>query len=472
MKSFIMFLLLSVLFLGGCSEPLSVKNNFEEPEFKNVTVHDPSVIQSEGSFYIIGSHLGFAKTKDLIQWEQLSTSVPNSKLFSNVYDELAESFEYAKTKTLWAGDIIQLDDGKFYMYYTAAEGSTPLSTLGVAVSDHVEGPYEDLGIILKSGSIKEDGQMHDATVEPNVIDPHVFYDKDNYLWMVYGSYSGGIYILKMDEATGKPEPNQEYGKKLLGANHSRIEAPYILYSPETSYYYLFLSFGGLDANGGYNIRVARSKNPDGPYIDAKNQDMIEAKGAVGSFFDDKAIEPYGAKLMGNFILDSNEIFSTAGYISPGHNSAFYDPKLNKYFLFFHTRFPNRGEEHEVRVHQFFFNEKDWPVIAPLRYAGETIQMYTENQVFGKYQFVNHGTDITNDIKETQSIELKKNGKISGELTGSWKIKDGESASLIIDDIEYNGVFLSQWNDYENKSTITFTGMSSSGVSVFGIRTIN
>lgn len=471
MKYFIMFLLLSTLFLEGCSETESVDYNFEEPQFKNVTVHDPSVIFVNDYFYAIGSHLGFAKSKDLIQWEQLSTSVPTNTLFTNVYKELAESFEYAKTKTLWAGDIIQLKDGKFYMYYTAAEGSTPLSTLGIAISDQVEGPYKDIGIILKSGAIKENGKMHDATTEPNVIDPHVFFDDEDQLWMVYGSYSGGIYILKMNESTGKPEPNQGYGKKLLGANHSRIEAPYILYSPETKYYYLFLSFGGLDANGGYNIRVARSKKPDGPYVDAKNQDMIEAKGAVGSFFDDKAIEPYGAKLMGNFILDSNEIFSTAGYVSPGHNSAYYDSKLNKYFLFFHTRFPNRGEEHEVRVHQFFFNEKDWPVIAPLRYAGETIQMYTENQVFGKYQFVNHGTDITSAIKETQSIELKKNGKISGELTGSWKINDSESASLIIDDIEYNGVFLSQWNDYENKTTITFTGMSSSGVSVFGIRTI-
>ena len=40
-----------------------------------------------------------------------------------------------------------------------------------------------------------------------------------------------------------------YGKHLLGGNHSRIEAPYIQYNSETGYYYLFTSFGGLDANG-------------------------------------------------------------------------------------------------------------------------------------------------------------------------------------------------------------------------------
>jgi len=33
--------------------------------------------------------------------------------------------------------------------------------------------------------------------------------------MVYGSYSGGIYILKMNPSTGKQYPGQGYGKKLL-----------------------------------------------------------------------------------------------------------------------------------------------------------------------------------------------------------------------------------------------------------------
>ena len=120
-----------------------------------------------------------------------------------------------------------------------------------------------------------------ATKHPNVVDPDVFYDKNGNLWMVYGSYSG-IYILRMDESTGKPYAGRGYSKKLLGMNHSRIEAPYMLYSPETDYYYMFLSFGGLDANGGYNIRVCRSKNPDGPFLDASGKDMINCRGAAGT----------------------------------------------------------------------------------------------------------------------------------------------------------------------------------------------
>ena len=114
---------------------------------------------------------------------------------------------------------------------------------------------------------------------PNTVDPDVFFDQAGKLWMVYGSYSGGIFILELDRATGFPLPSQGYGKKLIGGNHSRIEGAFILFSPESDYYYMFLSFGGLDANGGYNIRLGRSRNPDGPYFDAAGNELTERGGA-------------------------------------------------------------------------------------------------------------------------------------------------------------------------------------------------
>ena len=67
----------------------------------------------------------------------------------------------------------------------------------------------------------------------------------------------------------------------MGGNHARIEGAYVLYSPQSQYYYLFCSFGGLDAAGGYNIRVSRSRSPDGPYVDGAGTDMATVKGAAG-----------------------------------------------------------------------------------------------------------------------------------------------------------------------------------------------
>src|SRR5699024_9546350 len=63
----------------------------------------------------------------------------------------------------------------------------------------------------------------------------------------------------------------------VGGNHARIEAPYILHSEQTGYYYLLLTFGGLDADGGYNILVARSRDVAGPYLDPMGQDLREAR---------------------------------------------------------------------------------------------------------------------------------------------------------------------------------------------------
>ena len=37
---------------------------------------------------------------------------------------------------------------------------------------------------------------------PNNIDPCVFYDEQGKLWMSYGSWSGGIFMIELDETTG------------------------------------------------------------------------------------------------------------------------------------------------------------------------------------------------------------------------------------------------------------------------------
>lgn len=464
-----LIMVLFLFFLGSCSNAEVDNQDIEEPEFKEVSVHDPSIIKSNKEYYIIGSHLGFAKSNDLIQWEHISENVSNNTLFEDVKSELAESFNYANTDTLWASDIIQLSDGRYYLYYCFCEGSSPVSTLGVAVADDIEGPYEDLGVFLKSGIEDLNGESYDATTEPNVIDPHVFYDNDGKLWMVYGSYSGGIFILEMDEETALPIGNQGYGKKLLGGNHSRIEAPYILYNKDTEYYYLFLSYGGLDSYGGYNIRVSRSKNPNGPYYDSEGHDMLDAKGAEDTYFDDLAIENYGAKLIGNFQFHEEDELTKEGYVSPGHNSAYYDEEKNAYFILFHTRFPTFEEYHEVRVHQLFFNDLEWPVIAPLRYAGETISSYSSREISGGYSMINHGKDITSEIKHPSSIQLNKNGTIEGELVGTWSVDENNSAKITIDDVVYTGIFILQWDDYSKQETMAFTAMSEEGVTIFGIQ---
>ncbi len=463
--------------LPGCAFPTAeAPPPPATPSFRNASVHDPSVLKVDDTYYVFGSHLAAAKTKDFMQWDLVASGVSvQNPLFEDVVAELKETFTWAQTTTLWAADVIQLRDGRFYMYYNACKGDSPRSALGVAVADQVEGPYTDLGIVLKSGmwgQPSEDGTVYEPRIHPNVVDPDVFYDEDGKLWMVYGSYSGGIFILELDEQTGKPLPEQGYGKKLLGGNHSRIEGPYILYSPATKFYYLFLSFGGLDARGGYNMRVARAERPDGPYYDAEGTDMITVKADPSKpLFDDRSIEPYGVKLMGNFLFERNAGAPGpgigTGYVSPGHNSAYYDPASGKYFLIFHTRFPQRGEMHELRVHQRYMNQEWWPVVAPYRYAGETAGKVKQDEVIGEYKYVNHGKAISAAITKSQSIQLQQDGTISGVVSGTWELAGDNAAVLVVDGVRYDGVFTQQWEPESASYVMTFSALSKQGVAIWG-----
>lgn len=285
--------------------------------------------------------------------------------------------------------------------------------------------------------------------------------------------------MELDPNTGFPYPGQGYGKHLLGGNHSRIEAAYTIYAPETGYYYMFVSYGGLASDGGYNIRVSRATSPDGPYYDANGTNMANVKGAPGTIFDDASIAPHGVKLMGNYLFANSN--NQLGYVSPGHNSAYRKDDTGQYFVFFHTRFPNRGEEHEVRVHEFFINQADWPVIAPLRYAEkvdssnsgrtrEQLEAVYAGEIPGTYQLVNHGKDITANIKGSSNIQLNAGGGISGAQSGTWVYNEvTRAATVTLNGTSYQGVVSKQWNQVRSRYEVTFSALSDDGTAVWGIK---
>jgi arabinan endo-1,5-alpha-L-arabinosidase len=163
--------------------------------------------------------------------------------------------------------------GKYVMYFCTTS-SYVKSNICFATADDIEGPYHYEDTFLYSGysyhDVKESNieelmgtdprpytaASYDNNNWPNCIDPDVFYDEDGRMWMVYGSWSGGIFLIEIDEETGYPiypEADEEnhvdsyYGKKLLGGYHNSIEGPHIMYDETSGYYYLFLSYGNLQA---------------------------------------------------------------------------------------------------------------------------------------------------------------------------------------------------------------------------------
>lgn len=447
------------------------------PFFRNIGVHDPSVLRdTDGTYYVFGSHLSTAKSDDLIGWTRVADGVDdNNPLFETYATEISEGIAWTDGyQGSWAADVIQLADGKYYFYYNHCAGNpegncVSRSYMGIAIADDIEGPYIHQQLILKTGHRAEDGNdiegdAYTGNSDPNAIDPDVFFGKDDSLWMVYGSYSGGIFIKELDSATGVPLDNDGYGTKITGGFYSAIEGPFMLYSPESDYYYVFLSYAGYDQNGGYNVRVARSKTPEGPYLDAAGKDIIDASGGLDS------IDQYGNKVLGGFNFKSGLGMSgnDYAYMAPGHGSAYYDEETGKHLMFFHTRFPTRGEQHEVRVHEMLMTEDDWLVVAPHRYTdiqGENI--VDADDILGTYQYINHGYDSNKQVKESTYVTLDDQGKVSGAITGDYTLTDNKLTITTETGKVYKGVASWQWHEQEKLLTPTFVAQSDKGINIWG-----
>lgn len=465
-----------------------------------VSVHDPSIYKADGKYYIFGSHMSTAVSDDLQHWTSLGDGY---KVKDQIYYELManeEAFAYAGSKKsaiptddrawhVWAPDVIYNEANGLYYLYFCTSSTWNASNLCYATSESIEGPFEWKGALIYSGFTAE--TLDDTDVAeyvdreeaknkyikksneykfedyPNAIDPTVLYDKDGKLWMVYGSWSGGIFLLELDPETGEVIHPQEdadnrvdtyFGRKLMGGNHTSIEAPYIMYDEESGYYYLFVSYGGLAREGGYQIRVFRSETIDGDYVDMNGEFPLDTQNYGQA--------PYGLKLSGNYFLPSLEV----AYMATGHNSAFVDDDGRKYIVN-HTRFDNATEEHEPRVHQFVVNEEGWPCMLPYATSGEKVSDtgYAKEQVVGKYYVIDQGTGIDAEIAEPVILYLQEDGKVYGEdLQGEWEYKDGSCYMKIqIGEKSYSGVFC-QMKDEAGTEVMTFSAVGSNE-SVWGVK---
>lgn len=505
-----------LLLLGGCggggddksysTTPASAEPVYSKPTLSNsvprasdgsinwldIGVHDPSVVKDGSSYYIFGSHLAAAKSADLVNWEYISVlsandKVDESKLFNTYSTQIAEGIAWTDGyKGNWAADVIKSAGGKYWFYYnhcaqTEADngGCWNRSYLGLAEADSIEGPYVSKGVFLRSGYRNaseftafplDNGQTSwNGAVDPNAIDPAAFSDKDGNLWLVYGSYSGGIFILEMDKTTGKPKAGQGYGKRLLGGDFRAIEGAFVIYSPVADYYYLFYSVAGFAANDGYNIRIARSKTPKGPYLDPAGNDIANAGGLE-----------IGGKLLGGFEFTHmlGDTGPSRGYQSPGHNSAFYDEATKRHILVTHTRFPasataypNNIEAHAVRTHEMFVNKEGWLVVSPQRYVpliGNNLVDLA--QVPGHYQFVNQGKAVNKAAIKSGFITLNENRTVSGSEKGTWYSQGDDTIKLVLDSGTYSGVIKWQWDNDIKDLVPVFSAMATDGASVFGSRT--
>ncbi len=419
---------------------------------KTAVVHDPSIFYDEVTqkYYAFGSHFAVASSVDLINWTQEVFEYQPEKLFGtkDFRSVLVKSDEFngrdGGISSIWAPDVIKYGD-KYYMYYAlTTEFGKGKSCIGRVSSDNVLGPYSNEEVFIYS---------HDLWwEEPNAIDPELFYDKNGKLWMVYGSYFAGIYIIELHnggENFGLPI-EEGFGKKICWDGYSSgVEGPFIFYNQQTDYYYLMVSEGNLGSN--YNMRVSRSKNPNGPYVDVNGFDVVTADGK-------------GNKLSGNYRF-SDEIY---GHVALGHNSVIqYN---GEFYCIYHERssFSDRiMNRYEIKSRKLIFDKDGWPHLAPNEYRGECSREIKRSEILGEYDLVIHNPETIDDIKESERYVLSASGAILKDRikVGSFRYNEND-ITLIIDDVVYYGVVVENFTQYLGKTTISITAYSNGYAPLF------
>ena len=547
----ILFLMLSAL-LPICASAVSLTR---------VSVHDPSVVWDPASqtYYIFGSHRDHAKSTDMMNWTKVTvrwaTATSNNadpniafttpevtkirkggEEYDFAFDAVKWSArggaqgqaKYDVTGNQWAPDVIYNKAMQKWCMYLSVNGDSWYSSIIMLTADNIEGPYRYQAPVVISG-FKNGTEYKDTDLEvvlgsldvlpdryktgnkwgerwPNNIDPCVFYDEEGKLWMSYGSWSGGIWMLELDEETGLRDYDVNYeltgkdngitvdpyfGKKIAGGYYVSGEASYIEYIG--GYYFLFMSYGGLADggiasdynNGGYQMRVFRSETPDGPYKDMNGTDAVYNSYQLN--FGPDANSNRGINIFGAYKDWGNQAKGNWGERSQGHNSIIA-AEDGRTYLVYHTRFQNsRGiwgydNGHQVRVHQVFMSKNGWLVAAPFEYTGEqvtsadiaTTQQIANDQIPGDYKLLTHTYKLNHLKKEAASpvdIQLNADGTISGSQTGTWKTEEGTSYVIIkLGSTTYYGVFVEQTLEPTDDKTVAFTGVTKNGQTIWGYQT--
>ena len=500
-----------------------------------VSVHDPSIVWEPVSqtYYIFGSHRASAKTTDMMNWTAFtapwatatSTDATNSAALAEAvkWSERG-STSYSVDGNMWAPDVIWNKAMNKWCMYLSVNGDNWYSSIVLLTSDNIEGPYlyQDVVVMsgFHSGTSYKDTDLEKAIGTqaslpsryavgnkwgnryPNCIDPCVFYDENGKLWMSYGSWSGGIWMLELDENTGLRDYTVDYpltgsgdgitidpyfGKKVAGGFYVSGEASYIEYIG--GYYYLFVTYGGLAAggvptdynNGGYQMRVFRSENPDGPFIDSRNNSAVFSSYLL-NFGPKENDNNRGENIFGAYTSWGNQAKGNLGERSQGHNSIIA-AEDGRTYLVYHTRFQNWGESHQVRVHQVFQSKNGWLVVAPFEYTGEevkstdiaTTQQIATDRIPGKYKLLIHDYKLDHTKKaaaEPVDIELTSDGNISGKYTGTWKVEAGTSyVTLKIGSTYYHGVMVEQTLEPSTTKAPAFTAVAATtGTTAWGYQT--
>ncbi len=295
---------------------------------RDVSVHDPSTIvkcKDEYWVFYTGDGVPSAHSKDLVKWES------GPAVFTNLPEAVTQAVPAHKGNQVWAPDVMYV--GKQYLlYYAVSTWGKNTSAIALATNPTLDPSdpqfhWTDRGVVIQSC----EGDNF------NTIDPAITQDGQGGLWLAFGSYWSGIKVIALDPATGLRFANDKTMHAL--AYSGSIEASYIYHHGE--FYYLFVDWGQCcrGTNSTYNIRIGRSREVIGPYLDKDGKDMLHGGGSL---------------FLG----------SEGAFIGPGHAGII--PASGKDWFSCHFYDGKQGGKPTLGIGQVEWGSDGWPVLVPAK----------------------------------------------------------------------------------------------------------
>lgn len=429
-------------------------------QWRHYNTHDPSILVDEKFVYSYSTDVAFGhgirpghqirRSINLVEWEFVGW------VFNGIPTKGAAHITQnggTPNNGLWAPYAMKVGD-EYRVYYSLASDIGRLSAIGLATADDPKGPFKERDVVVTS--------LGNNTAHTNAIDPSVIIDKSGNHWMYYGSSWDGIYIMELDAETGLARQAGDKGVRIAhrggfdqGSPDGNIEGPEIIYNENEDMYYLFIAYDWLETK--YNVRVGRSENVNGPFVDYFGQNMND-------FSDDypMILAPYrfdghsgwqGVSHPGVFEKDGNFYMAHQGR-----------PGANKFYMVLHTR-------------QIFWTEDGWPIVSAQRFADEEETPVEESELAGTWEVIDFGytvvpgfadTQINPDFQTSTTVSIDAEGTIDGDANSSWTY---EAPWLTINwaDGDTDKVRVERGRDWENAvdSTALFTGINAEGMAIWG-----
>lgn len=426
-------------------------SNFEDWGTHNV--HDPSIIKAGDTYYIYSTDVFYGgggvpeddprrqpkipirKSRDLVHWE------PIGHVFPKMPDEVTSFIRQYQPSyypvSVWAPFIIKAE-GEYRLYYSVpANDGLHVAYLGLAVSDHPEGPWRHQGMVLPT--------VPDSKY--NGIDPAVSIDRDSGRhWLIYGSWDNGIHAVELDPETGFRRDETDVGAVIaarpLEYGAAPLEGAEVQYNPEFDKYYLFVSYDPLIER--YNVRVGRADRPQGPYYDMHGREMSEL---TNNF----------PKITAQYRFDNH-----SGWQGVGHTGILKDG--DNYYVASQGRLGYDIHLMNLHLRKVFWSEEGWPTLSPERYAGIPQLPLTDEDMEGQWEFIH--LERTDTKNQSEIITLEPGGGIAEYENGSWVLDDG-TLSIDVAGAHFEAAVFRGWDWENDRVCLLFSGLDAAGISGWG-----